>query len=143
MSSAPVQFLNFNIPSTTEGHLRTKYNVKLLFFKSTYLPMHNDTPFGTCLFSVGTYRGNLPVSSRFSKRDLNFCVHSIPLWEPCVERRATLRAHIHLLWASSRQHECGIKHNKLRVSLAFDHAWMSDYICMYICLLVYNMDMRV
>ena len=33
MSSAPAQFLNFNILSTTEGHLRTKYNVKLLFFK--------------------------------------------------------------------------------------------------------------
>ena len=28
-SSAPAQFLNFNIPSTTEGHLRTKCNVKL------------------------------------------------------------------------------------------------------------------
>ena len=44
--------------------------------------MHNDTRLGTYLFSVGTYRGNLLVSSRFSKRDLNFCVHSIPLWEP-------------------------------------------------------------
>ena len=30
-SSAPAQFLNVNNPSTTEGHLRTKYNVKLLF----------------------------------------------------------------------------------------------------------------
>ena len=94
-SSAPAQFLNFNIPSTTEGHLRTKYNVKLLFFKCTYLSMHNDAPFGTHLFSVGTYRGNLLVSSRFSTGDLNFCVHSIPLWEPCVEKRAMLRASMH------------------------------------------------
>ena len=68
MSSAPAQFLNFNILSTTEGHLRTKYNVKLLFFKSTYLSMHNATPFDTYLFSVDTYQGNLLVSSRFSKR---------------------------------------------------------------------------
>ena len=30
-SSAPAQFSSFNIPSTTEGHLRTKYKVKLLF----------------------------------------------------------------------------------------------------------------
>ena len=48
-----------------------------------------------------------------------------------------LNLQTHLLWASSRQHECGIKHNKLWVSLAFDHAWMSDYICMYICLHIY------
>ena len=36
-----------------------------------------------------------------------------------------LNLQTHLLWASSRQHECGIKHNKLWVSLAFDHASMS------------------
>ena len=29
-----------------------------LFFKSTYLPMHNDTRFGTDLFSVGTHQRN-------------------------------------------------------------------------------------
>ena len=43
LSSAPAQFLNFNIPSTTEGHLRTKYNLKIIIFKSTYLSLHNDT----------------------------------------------------------------------------------------------------
>ena len=91
MSSAPAQFLSFNILSTTGGHLRTKYNVKLLFFKSTYLSMHNDTRFGTYFFPAGTHRGNLPVSSRFSTGDLNFCVHSIPL---CVEKRVMLRASI-------------------------------------------------
>ena len=90
-SSAPAQFLNFNIPSTTD-HLRTIYNVQLLFFKSTYLPMHNDTRFGTDLFLVGTHQGNLLVSPRFSTGNLNFCVHSIPLWEPCVEKRIMLRA---------------------------------------------------
>ena len=57
--------------------------------------MHNDTRFGMYLFSVGTYWGNLLVSSRFSTGDLNFCVHSIPLWEPCVEKRAMLRASMH------------------------------------------------
>ena len=44
--------------------------------------MHHDTRFGTYLFPVGTHRGNLLVNSRFSTGDLNFCVHSIPLWEP-------------------------------------------------------------
>ena len=57
--------------------------------------MHNDTRFGTDLFSVGTHRGNLLVSSRFSTGDLNFCIHSIPLWEPCVGKTAMLRASMH------------------------------------------------
>ena len=57
--------------------------------------MHNDTRFGTDLFSVGTHRGNLLVSSRFSTGDLNFYVHSIPLWEPCVEKRVMLTASMH------------------------------------------------
>ena len=96
MSSAPAQFLNFNIPSTTEGHLRTKYNVKLLFFKSTYLSMHNDTPFGTYLFSDGTYRGNLLVGSRFSKWDLNSASTVSHCGSPgSVERRAMLRVSMH------------------------------------------------
>ena len=47
-SSAPAQFLNFNIPSATEGHLKTKQNVKIKL-KSTYLSLHNDTRFGTYL----------------------------------------------------------------------------------------------
>ena len=94
-SSAPAQFLNFNIPSTTDGHLRTKYNAIFNYFLSTYLSMHNDTRFGTYLFLVGTHWGNLLVNSRFSTGDLNFCVRSIPLWEPCVEKRAVLRAPMH------------------------------------------------
>ena len=57
--------------------------------------MHNDTRFGTYLFSVGTNWGNIPVSSRFSTGDLNFCVHSIPLWVSCVEKRVMLRASMH------------------------------------------------
>ena len=54
--------------------------------------MYKDTRFGTDLFSVGTHRGNLLVNSRFSTGDLNFCVHSIPLWEPYVEKWAMLKA---------------------------------------------------
>ena len=43
-----------------------------------------------------------------------------------------LNLQIQLLWASSRQLECGIKQNKIiGISLAFGHAWTSDYICMY------------
>ena len=91
MSSAPAQFLSFNIPSTTEGHLRTKYNVKLLFLNPVYFSKHKDTRFGTYLFLVHTHLAN----SRFSTGDLNFCVHSIPLWEPCVEKRVMLRASMH------------------------------------------------
>ena len=95
--------------------------------------MHNDTRFSTDLFSVGTHRGNLLVSSRFSTEDLNFCVHSIPLWKngSCSEHQCTglleehcsnyimlmLNLQIHLLWASSRQYECGIKQNKLSESI--------------------------
>ena len=46
-----------------------------------------------------------------------------------------LNLQIHLLWASSAQawHKAG---QIIWVSLAFSHAWMSDYICIYICLLV-------
>ena len=84
----PLQFLNFNIPSTTEGHLRAKYNIKIKYKKSTYLSTHNDTRFGT-------HWGNLLVSSRFSTGDHNLCIHSIPLWEPCVEKRVMLRASVH------------------------------------------------
>ena len=57
--------------------------------------MHKDTRFGTYLFSVGTHRGNLLVSSRISTGDLNFCVHSIPPWEPCVEKPVMLRTLMH------------------------------------------------
>ena len=117
--------------------------------------MHTDTRFGTYLFSVGTHQRNLLVSSRFSTGDLNFCVHSIPLWEPCVESGlctlhqcvGLLKEHCSnyvsvkyadtsavgkfataLLWHKAEQ--------IIRVNLAFGHAWMSEYICMYICLLV-------
>ena len=57
--------------------------------------MHNDTHFGTYLFSVGTHWGNLLANSRFSTGDLNFCVHSTPLWEPSVEKWVMLRASMH------------------------------------------------
>ena len=57
--------------------------------------MHNDTRFGTCLVLAGTHWGDLFVSSRFSARDLNFCIRSTPLWEPCVEKRAMLRTSMH------------------------------------------------
>ena len=53
------------------------------------------THFGTYLFLVGTHQRNLLVSSRFSTGDLNFCIHSIPLWKPCVEKLAMLRASMH------------------------------------------------
>ena len=77
----------------TEGNLRTKYNVKL--FLNPLIYQCTMTHFVIDLFSVGTPRGNLLVSSRFSTGDLNFCVHSIPLWEPCVEKRVMLRASMH------------------------------------------------
>ena len=57
--------------------------------------MHTDTRFGMYLISVGTHLGNLLVNSRFSTGDLNFCVHSIPLWEPYVEKLIMLRASMH------------------------------------------------
>ena len=57
--------------------------------------MYKDTRFGTYLFSVGTHRGNLLVNSWFSTGDINFCIHSIPLWEPRVEKRVILRASMH------------------------------------------------
>ena len=119
--------------------------------KSTYLSVHNGTRFGTWLFLVGTHWGNLPVSSRFSTEDLNFCVHSIPLWEPCVEKltghaqsintqacwRCTavvmsmLNLQIHLLWASSWQHECGIKQNKLSAPIlpSVMLGWVITFVC--------------
>ena len=151
MSSAAAQFLNFNIPSTTEGHLRTKYNVNLfLFFKSTYLSMHNDTRFGTDLFSVGTHRGNLLVNSRFSTGDLNFCVHSIPLCKngSCSEHQCIglLEEHCSNYVTSEDTSAVGkfttawVWHKAeqiIWISLAFSHAWMSDYICMYIYVCMY------
>ena len=94
MSSAPAQFLNFNIPSIT-GHLRTKHNVKIFKLKKPLIYQCTMTHFGTYLFSVGTHRENLLVSSRFSTGDLNFRVHNIPLWEPCVEKPVMLRASMH------------------------------------------------
>ena len=63
--------------------------------KSPLIYQCTMTHFGTYLFSVGTHRGNLLVSSRFSTGALNFWVHSIPLWEPCVEKPVMLRASIH------------------------------------------------
>ena len=78
----------------TEGHLRTKYNVKSLFL-NPLIYQCTMTHFGIYLFLVGTHRGNLLVSSRFSTGDLNFCVRSIRLWEPCVEKWAMLRASMH------------------------------------------------
>ena len=56
--------------------------------------MHNDTFWYVFIF--GRYSpGNLLVSSRFSTGDLNFCVHSIPLCEPYVEKLIMLRASMH------------------------------------------------
>ena len=115
------------------------------------------TRFGTYLFSIGTHRGNLLVNSRFSTGDLNFCVHSIPLWEPCVEKRVMLRAsvaleehcsnyimsmlnlQIHPLWpASSQQHECGISQNKLSESIlpSVMCGWVTTFVCTSICQVV-------
>ena len=92
MSSAPAQFLNFNIPSTTES---PKLQCKNYIFKNPLIYQCTMTHFGTYLFFVGTHWGNLLVSSRFSTGDLNFCIHSIPLWEPCVEKLIMLRASMH------------------------------------------------
>ena len=114
------------------------------------------THFGTYLFSVGTHRRNLLISSRFSTGDLNFCVHSIPLWEPsCVEKRVMLRASMHRPVGGALSIYVNVKsadtsavgklmtaqvwhkaEQIIQVNLAFSHAWMSDYIGMYICLLV-------
>ena len=139
-SSTPAQFL-----STTVGHLRTKYNVKLLFFKSIYLSMHNDTRFGTDLFSVCTHQGNLLVSSRLSTGDLNFCVHSIPLWEPCVEKIMCSEHQCIGLLETHCSNYVNVKSANTwhkAEQIIFGRAWMSDYICTYICLLV-HLDMCV
>ena len=89
ISSAPAQFLNFNILSTT-GHLRTKY---IKIFKNPLINAQWHS--GTYLFSVSTHQGSLLVSSRFSKGDFNFRVYIIPLWQPCVEITVMLRASMH------------------------------------------------
>ena len=72
----PCAVLNFNIPSTTEGHLKTKYNVKKKCIKkSTYqlktkynvrkilknplIYQCTMTYFGMYVFLVGTHWGNI------------------------------------------------------------------------------------
>ena len=110
------------------------------------------THFDTYLFSVGTHWGNLLVSSRFSTGDLNFCVHSIPLWEPCVEKTVMLRASMHIglleehcsnyimpmlnlqihQWASSRQHQCGIRQNKLSASQSGLRSCLDEWLHLHV-----------
>ena len=98
-------------------------------------------------------RGNLLVSSRFSTGDLNFCIHSNPLWEPCVEKKRSCSEHqciglleehcgnyimsmlnlqIHLLWETSQQHECGIKQNKLSESI-YQYIYIHTHTHTWIC----------
>ena len=53
--------------------------------------MHNNTFWYRFIF--GRYSpGKL---TRSSTGDLNFCVHSTPLWEPYVEKLIMLRASVH------------------------------------------------
>ena len=114
------------------------------------------TRFGTYLFSTGTHQGYLLVSSRFSTGDLNFCVYSIPLGSPVWKNRSCsehqciglleehccnyimsmLNLQIHLLWASSRQHECGIKQNNLSESIlpSVMLGWVTTFVCTSVCL---------
>ena len=95
MSSAPAHFLNLH-PVNHRGSPEDKIQCKNIFIKihvSINAQWHTFWP--TYLFSAGTHRGNRLVSSRFSIGDLNFCVHSIPLWEPCAKKMVMLRASIH------------------------------------------------
>ena len=52
-----------------------------------------------------------------------------------------LNLHTHLLWASSRQHECGIKHNKLSASVlpSVTLEWVTTSVCtsVYLCRRLY------
>ena len=73
-SSAPAQFLNFNIPSTT-GHLRTKYKVKKYIKKSTYLSMHNDTFW--YIFIFGRHSPGEPTSAPGSQEGILISVFTV------------------------------------------------------------------
>ena len=54
----PCAVLNFNIPSTTEGHLKTKYNVRKRL-KNPLIYQCTMTYFGMYVFLVGTHWGNI------------------------------------------------------------------------------------
>ena len=111
------------------------------------------TCFGSYLFSVGTHRGNLLVSSRFSTGDLNFCVYSISLWETWVEKPVMLRTsileehfsnYIYVNVKSADTSAVGkfttarVWHKAeqiIQVNHAFSRAWTSDYT--FVCTSVY------
>ena len=113
------------------------------------------------VFSVGTHRGNLLVN-----RGSIFLRPQYPtVWALCgktghaqsINAQACLRSsavimstlnlQIDLLWASSRQHECGIKENKLSESILLSvmlgwvtiHLYVRVYLCrIYIDIYLYT-----
>ena len=135
--------------------------------------MHNDTRFGTFLFSVGTHRGTY-LSALGSQQGILISASTVShcgslVWKngSCSEHQCTglleehcshyimsmLNLQIHLLWASSRQHECGIKQNKLSESIlpSVMLGWVTRFVCtsVYLCRISLSLsphthlDMRV
>ena len=51
-----------------------------------------------------------------------------------------LNLQIHLLWANSQQHECGIKQNKLSESVlpSVMLGWATTFVCTYVYVCMYN-----
>ena len=147
-----------NIPSTTEGHLKTKYNVNKYIKKSTDLSMRNDTFWYVCIFGRNSLGGTY-LSALGSQQEILISASTVShcgshVWKKwsCSEHQyiglleehcsnyimSMLNLQTNLLGASSRQHDCGIKqNNELSESvLPSVMPWMSDNICMYIRLLV-------
>ena len=136
MSSAPAQFLKFNIPINHRGSPEDKiqcqnyYFLNPLIYHCTMTHVLVQIYFwlvltgGTYLSTLGSQQGILISASTVS------CCGS-PVWKngPCSEHQCIglleghcsnyimLNLQIHLVWASSRQHECGIKQNKLSESI--------------------------
>ena len=132
MSSAPAKFLNCNILSgSPEDKIQCKFiylffNPRISQCTMTHILVHiyfrQVLTGGTYLSTLDSQQGIL-----ISAPTVSHC--GSPVWKngPCSERQcigllvehcsnyimSMLNLQIHLLWASSRQHECGIKQNKL------------------------------
>ena len=108
--------------------------------------MHNDARFGTDLFSVGTHLGNRS-SALGSQQGILISASTVshcgsPVWKkrPCSELQCIGLLEEHCSnYVNVKSADTWHKVEQIiRVNLAFGRAWMSDYICMYICLCMYN-----
>ena len=109
--------------------------------------MHNDTRFGTHLFFVGIIiltRGTY-LSALGSQQGILISASTVshcgsPVWKkrPCSELQCIGLLEEHCSnYVNVKSADTWHKVEQIiRVNLAFGRAWMSDYICMYICLLV-------